>query len=450
MKRKVTGLAFVLSLLLLALVGLVVFEPVKANAIYPAESLPVNRAYIRNNGTVDPQTLPIQRQGNLYFLTDNIIDYVIEVQKDNIVLDGKDYSMLIPRYGEKDAQGQTKTVPSTIDIADRTNVSVKNFYFRNIGIAISVLNSSFITIAQNTVINCRWIYLHSCSHCLVEKNILTNNYHGLLVVDLHSMDIRYNLISGSAWHSVTGDIADSNIIGNTFKENIGYGLCQIHSNNRIIGNIFQENDGGVLSYYENNEIHHNNFIKNRNDDVAINAPNILDDGKEGNYWSNPHSGSRYIIPSIFMRDNETNVDNHPRSTRYVFDYQPPSISIVSPENDSFVAGNVSLTFAASKQISRSAYSVNGNEKIVFENGTSINGLGNGTYTLTIYAEDSFGNEGIDEVTFDVQYTVLTYIKSEGFDFTLALETLAIVAVSVAVGGALILYFKKFKKKADRT
>ncbi len=65
MKRKT--FAFMLILFLAAaliLTALQFIQLTKANAIPLPEKLPVNQAYIRSDGSVDPPSMPIERSGN--------------------------------------------------------------------------------------------------------------------------------------------------------------------------------------------------------------------------------------------------------------------------------------------------------------------------------------------------------------------------------------------------
>jgi hypothetical protein len=48
--------------------------------------------YIRADGSIDPPTAPIQRNGDIYTLTGNIYDYIV-VQRNNIVVDGAGYTV---------------------------------------------------------------------------------------------------------------------------------------------------------------------------------------------------------------------------------------------------------------------------------------------------------------------------------------------------------------------
>jgi parallel beta-helix repeat protein len=414
-----------------------------ANVIPIPERLPVNQAYIRSDGSIDPPTLPIERSGNTYALKESILNYSITIQKDNIVIDGTRFLMSIPSYGGKGADGQVKSVPALIQITDRTHITVKNFVFQNAAAAITVWNSSHIIIEQNRMTNCNWIYLRLCTHCSILSNIMENNNHGLYGYDNNHIEIKYNQIFGSSWHGIILEsLTNSNIIGNVFEGNNGQAICYLGLNNRVIGNVFQNNEGGILSYVENNEIHHNNFINNyydnRYNDISINAPNVLDDGKEGNYWSSNHNSSPFVIASVFVRDNESNVDHFPRTSPYIFDYQSPVVLVSSPENKTYSNGDLAINFTVSEEISRTSYNFDGNESIKLQKDTILTGLSEGTHQLTIYAEDAFGNLGSSP-------TIAFTIAKPELEIFPVVPFAAVSVVSIAlVAAGLLVYHKKHK------
>ena len=433
MKRKALMVALMLALLFLAAEAILVDLSIADPMVY-YESLPVNQAYIRNNGDVDPPTLPIQRSGNTYVLKDNILNYTIEIEKDNVVIDGNGYSLSIPSYGETDKYGSLKTAPPLIQISGKNSIIIKNLKFQNCTTAIGVTNSSKISIIQNTMTNCAGIYFGGgCSYCSILKNDMFNNtdYAIQMSRDAYPIDIKYNKISGSIRDAVSY-VSNSNIIGNIFVGNHRTALSQIGSFNRIIGNIFQQNRQGISTDQENNEIHHNNFINNRYGGIAINAPNILDDGKEGNYWSSNRNSKPLVISSVFINDNESNVDNFPRISPYIFDYQPPVVEVVSPQNKTYFNGSAMLVFATSEEISRATYSFDGDERVTLQNDTILNGLSEGTHHLIVYAEDAFGNEGTSEIFFEI--ATLNILS--------AILVISISMVFVAAG--LLFYFKKHR------
>jgi parallel beta-helix repeat protein len=178
---------------------------------------------------------------------------------------------------------------------------------------------------------------------------MTKNMHGLYGYKVSHFEIKYNQIRDSSCHAVIlEDLRNSSIIGNVFDSNAGCGICYLGSYNRVIGNEFSNNEQGILSYVGNNEIHHNNFKNNLFSDVAVKPPTLLDDGKEGNYWSSNSKSEPFMIPSVFIAD-KANIDNFPRTSPYIFDYQPPVVELVSPENAASTNGNFSVFFSALKK-----------------------------------------------------------------------------------------------------
>ncbi len=72
----------------------------------PGPDLP--RIYIRNDGSIEPATAPIERAGSLYRLTHDIVMYTIEIQRDNLYFDGsgcliqgnQSWMGIAPRHGD--------------------------------------------------------------------------------------------------------------------------------------------------------------------------------------------------------------------------------------------------------------------------------------------------------------------------------------------------------------
>jgi hypothetical protein len=182
------------------------------------------------------------------------------------------------------------------------------------------------------------------------------------------------------------------------------------------------------------------------DELAVKPPNVLDDGKEGNYWSSNSKSEPFMIPSIWLADTEPNVDNFPRTSPYVFDYEPPVVELVSPENMTYVDGNITVFFSASEEIPRATYSLDGNEKVALSNGTIITGMSEGMHNLTVYAEDVFGDEGTSEtIAFRVGPDPSTTPPlAEAYPLAL-IASVSVLVVIVIIG--LLLYFRKRFKKS---
>jgi N-acetylneuraminic acid mutarotase len=112
---------------------------------------------------------------------------------------------------------------------------------------------------------------------------------------------------------------------------------------------------------------------------------------------------------------------------------PPKISVVSPENKTYNASSVALTFAVNKPTRWVGYSLNGRDNVTVTGNTTLTGLQNGLHKLTVYANDTLGNMGTSEtVYFSVEVP---------FPITLVIAPIASVAI---VGVGLIVYLKKRK------
>jgi len=112
---------------------------------------------------------------------------------------------------------------------------------------------------------------------------------------------------------------------------------------------------------------------------------------------------------------------------------PPLVQVVSPENITYAADNVSLAFTVNKPTQWVGYSLDGQETVAVTGNTTLTGLQNGLHNITVYAKDTFENMGTSEtVYFSVEVP---------FPTTLVIVSVASVAV---IGAVLAIYLKKRK------
>lgn len=121
--------------------------------------------HIRADGSIYPETAPIQRNGDLYTLTGNIITDAdgIVIERNNMTLDGAGYML----------QGRLGSGGRGISLAGRKNVTIWNmeiklFYF---GIQISD---------------------YSSDNNIVGNNITENNQYGIRLAESSSNSIYHN------------------------------------------------------------------------------------------------------------------------------------------------------------------------------------------------------------------------------------------------------------------
>lgn len=263
---------------------------------------PRQRVFIRSDGTVEPASAPISRNGDVYSFTGDVYaEFVIE--KSDIIVDGAGYTLHGPYNGTREnlwvigegsdqVSGGTQ-IPYSIGVdlgggaSDLTirNLNIKNF---SIGTYIWTTNNNFV---GNSVDECIVGVLLSGSGNNVTKNYLTTNEVGLFFGTNEPGTVPLNLT----------------VSHNSFNNNVrqlGGCLCQGQSN-------------------------------------ASEAIHTWDDGKEGNYWSN-YNGS------------DVNGDGV-GDTPYVFDVQnvdryPLMTSPVAPPTTAFPTSMVWILIVVAASI----------------------------------------------------------------------------------------------------
>jgi parallel beta-helix repeat protein len=244
--------------------------------------------YIRADGTVEG-TNRILRDGNVYTFTGNIVNQSIIVEKDDIVIDGAGYTL----------EGDGKI--SAIWLENRRNVTIKNMQITHFGEGIrimgncennAIIGNNITDVGHETAANGIWLTF-GASDTTISGNNITNNYVGIFVY-----------MSG-------GTIISENCIAAN-----GLGIWISGTSNHIIRNNITNNNVGVSVDFDDNIIHHNNFVNNTVQakvNEGASPVNNWDDGVTGNHWSSYNGTDNdgdgigdtpYII-------NEKNQDNYP-------------------------------------------------------------------------------------------------------------------------------------------
>ena len=228
MRRKFV-LIITLTLVSIALLGLTLrFHIADAS----------NTITINSDGTIDPPTAPIDRTNDvIYTFTDNINDSLV-VQRDNIVVDGADYTL----QGVGSGTG--------IYLSGRTNVTIKNVQIKNFSYGIYISESSNNTITGNNITNNadHGIYLYSSSD---NNHVSNNNMKGN---EKNGIELRYS--------------SNNTISGNNMKDNEAGIYIRSSTHNKVYGNNITDNGGvqvggGVwLHYADFNTVSGNNITAN--------------------------------------------------------------------------------------------------------------------------------------------------------------------------------------------
>jgi len=336
-----------ISYVFLFLIAGVLFVNISFASYWPDPGPDLPRIYIRNNGIVQPETSLIERTGSIYKLTGDIVHYTLDIQCDNIILDGQGHTI----------QGKSSRIKGFDDgnngiITDgQKNVTIKNINFEQGQTGIRVSSSSNLTVVNNTFSNGIYtgITLQESTQILIENNSFVNLHTDIgdpaVMLDGSKITFKNNMVSGSSYGvkiigssnvisentiecilPIQMDDATSNILSmnkisgpanwadkDPFTGGEGIALFRWCNNNLIIGNNLTGFGGQAIrtvfscsnntfygNYFENNEFAialqdgavNNTFYGNtfRKDSckIAINdgvEGTLWDNGTIGNYWS---------------------------------------------------------------------------------------------------------------------------------------------------------------------
>ncbi len=212
-----------------------------------------NVIFIGEDGSVDPATAPIQRNGNTYTLIDDVYAPII-IDRDNLIIDGAGHNLIGPYNGTRTALPMVDLYPQEpsnnsqsqgswsvgIDIAKeiRHNLTVTNLNIKNFSIGM-------------------WIWTQNNT---ITGNALTENIIGILLSS-SSNTLTSNYIAQNDYGIFFGANQPGDLPVNTTLSQNGFLANQKH----LSGCVCEE-------YNETEELH------------------TWDDGHRGNYWSN-YNGS---------------------------------------------------------------------------------------------------------------------------------------------------------------
>jgi len=253
--------------------------------------------YIRPDGSIDPPTAPISRNGNLYLLMKNIGDSIVIIRS-NIIFDGDGY--------ELQGSGWMTGAKNGFHLTLVTNVTLKNTRIKGFSKGIYLEKASNNTILNNTIVDNRYaIYLE-----YAQKNVLSNNNisgsklelygthivgTGIYLCSLYSRAdqasinniidsnrIAYNEYGIELWHHSEGNMmrrnnitsnergvllwtsSDNVVSGNNITVNKEYGMQLIDgsNNNKILSNTIMSNWDGIQLFDSLNNTFHSNAVRN--------------------------------------------------------------------------------------------------------------------------------------------------------------------------------------------
>jgi len=290
--KKIVLLAFVSVLLSTAMVVWFIRPAVAQGTVY-----------IRSNGSVDPLTAPIERNGDVYTLTGNITSDAdgIVIERDDMTLDGAGYTVQGIGFGA--GIRITRSFG-----AEGSNVTIKNIEIVAFNLGIRLFCSSNNSIYGNKITdNLYGMEIEEYSNYNnITGNNITNNEEGIRLTDCTMNVLRSNIMVNYRINFGVGggtlflnDVDTSNTVDGkpvyywvnrrdlTVPLNAGY-VALVNCTGITLQNLnLTKNSEGILLAYTTNSTIAKNRIANNDSGIFIyNSSNnsISDNDITNNYY----------------------------------------------------------------------------------------------------------------------------------------------------------------------
>ena len=248
LKKTVSGILLILLFTVMFL---------SAINVKPAKSTWTGTVYIRADGSIDPPDAPITTYDNItYALTDNITSsgHGIVVERDNIIIDGKGYTL----QGSESGNG---FFLSGVNYVTIKNVNIKGFA---IGILLSA-ESNYNTISRNNISanSEAGIYLYMwCSDNRIFGNNIVDN------AEIYSVGIKFA-------YSSNNSICHNNFVNNSLH------VYSIESVN--IWDDGYPSGGNYWSDYNGTDLFSGPYQNETGSDGMGDTPYVIDENNQDNY-----------------------------------------------------------------------------------------------------------------------------------------------------------------------
>ncbi len=133
--------------------------------------------------------------------------------------------------------------------------------------------------------------------------------------------------------------------------------------------------------------------------VTITGNTTLTDLLEGAHW---------VV--VYANDTTGNMEAS-NTVHFTVDITPPTVSVLSPENTTYIAPHISLTFTVSELPSWMGYSLDEQANVTISVNTTLAVLIEGSHNIVVYANDTSGNMGASNTIFFTMGPVGVYIAN---------------------------------------
>lgn len=397
MKKKALSASLALALLISSLAVMQLIDLANANPVAPKGYPQIT---INSDGSITPPTAPINRTGNIYTLTEDLVEQTIVIRRNNVVFEGAGHTIDVPKKA-----GPGLVIYQTIGI----------WLLPDEG-ADYVINRKNVIIRNLTVLGTIEIYCGD--NCQIEKVKAQNIW----------IEGSYNTIRDSTCGLGFSNNARNNLITQN-KINYLWIGSDCYSNNFCLNNFNLTDYPEILSTisWDNGAI--GNFWSN----YTIKYPNAKELGNSG-IGNTPYTIERDSY-SAGSYPNIISIDRFP----LMYPWGAPQVTLLNLENltssDLF-----SLNFSINKPVVWTGYSLDGGENTTITGNTTLNGLTTGSHNITAYAKDKVGNIGASG-TFEFEVAPVSILAEASVSI---LPVIVVAGVLFGLAFALIVNKKRHK------
>lgn len=306
--RKLIMLSSLTGIIVISLFAyLFIYLPsLSAGDVYP-------QLYIRPDGSLEPSSLPINRDGNVYTLKADIELERMFIEKSNLTLDGNGFSIRIvsphiskggPELGSFELSNVENVTLRNLDVLYPAN----DFPENTSAASLTIKNSSHCESVDNRFHS---ILINNCNSVLVSKNDISTMYRNggtiqltdstnctissntlvgpIILINSHQNKILNNNMTQMKIMALQIEDSENNLLfGNRIEQTQKlFEITGSSATNLFAGNYIQ----GAFSFPPTlecsgtNTFYHNNFINVYWNITETATANLWDNGSEGNYWN---------------------------------------------------------------------------------------------------------------------------------------------------------------------
>ena len=123
--------------------------------------------------------------------------------------------------------------------------------------------------------------------------------------------------------------------------------------------------------------------------------------------------------TIYANDSLGNMGSS-NTVFFSIDTLAPNIVIMIPQNQTYDATDIQLTFTVNENVTYLAYSLDDQEKVTIIGNVTLPALSDGSHLLTVFATDETGNSGSETVYFNIASFPIITVAAATATITIAL------------------------------